>query len=577
MERLLNLERWIQEKYLTLLRVFNDKPFTMKEAEEALKKMGVEPGNLKLLMAELQKAGLAKATKYAIDERYTQYQLIPIKMGTVTKDTLLSMAKDAADYIRTAVDYRVLLLFLFHKALSDKYMAKVNEYRRQGLGEEDTYLIVNNEFFKLYDEENRRLLTWHEITKSRNTIQEMASALKRIAEMNGAGVNEALTKVQSLVDVTGLSGFISEENMHIITDVIDIFNKVDLAQVDYDVVGDTYQWILRYFAPQKAKEGEVYTPLEVVDLMVRLLDIEDNTEVLDPAVGSGAMLIRAYRYVREKVGGEPHVMLYGQDRNEATAALAEMNLILNNIANHRVYIGDSLVNPRFGEADYVLANPPWNQDGYGEKKLGAEPKLKKIYHYGYPPNNTADWAWVQLMLYYARRKVGIVLDQGALFRGGKEKVIREGVVKDDLIEAIILLPEKLFYNTTAPGIVMILNKQKPQERKGKVLFINASNEYIKHPEVKKLNMLSEANIERIVKAYREYREEPGFSRIVPIEEIKKNDYNLNVTLYVTPITETEQIDIAEEWQELMRLRREEEELMGRINEWINEIMKLNQG
>ena len=580
MERFTNLERWVKEKYLALLKIFGEKPFIMKEAEDALKKSGIEPGNIKLLMAELQKAGLVKATKYAIDERYTQYKLIPISIISTSRDELLRFARAAADLIRTSIDYKVIPLLIFYKTISDIYMNKINDYIKKGFSKEDAYLIVNNEFLKLYDEVSKRLLTWHEVTKSEDRIHEMANAIKEIARMNSITVtgtrNEALEKVASLVDVVGLTGFISQDNMHILTQLIDLFNKVDFSQVSYDIIGDAYQWVLRYFAPQKAKEGEVYTPLEVVKLIVRLLDIEDNAKVLDPAVGSGAMLIEAYKYVKSKLnGGEPHIMLYGQDRNEVTAALAEMNLILNNIANHQLYIGDSLINPRFEEAEYVLANPPWNQDGYGEEVLSREPRLRKIYHYGYPPNNTADWAWIQLMLYYAKKKVGIVLDQGALFRGGKEKSIREGVVKDDLLEAVILLPEKLFYNTQAPGVILIFNKEKPPERRYRVLFINASNEYVKHPEVRRLNMLSDANIEKIVSAYREFKDIPGFARVVTLEEIKKNDYNLNVTLYVTPQMEAEEVDLERELQELLEVNRQAEEAMAKAMQYIQQIIQAN--
>ena len=581
MEKFVNLERWVKEKYLVLYNIFRDRPFTLKDAEDALRDSGVDPGNVKLLMAELQRAGLARASKYAIDERYTQYQLIPISVTTANREEVLKLAKSAADLIRTGVDYKVIPLFIFYKAISDIYTAKVNEYIKQGLSREDAYLLVNHEYMKLYDEESKKLLAWHEVTKSEDRIREMANAIKDVARINSIGQtgdkNEALEKVASLVDVVGLTGFISPDNMHILTQLIDLFNKVDFSQVTYDVIGDTYQWVLRYFAPQKAKEGEVYTPLEVVRLIVRLLDIEDNTKILDPAVGSGAMLIEAYRYVRTmKLGGsEPHIMLYGQDRNEVTAALAEMNLMLNNVVNHRIYIGDSLVNPRFEEADYVLANPPWNQDGYGEEVLSRDPRLRKIYHYGYPPNDKADWAWVQLMLHYARKKVGIVLDQGALFRRGREKSIREGIVKDDLLEAVVLLPEKLFYNTQAPGVILVFNKEKPQERRRKVIFINASNEYIRHSEVRRLNMLSETNIEKIVNAYREFKDIPGFAKVVTMEEIVKNDYDLNVTLYVTSQMETEEVDLERELQEILEVNRQVEEAITKAMQYVQQVIQAN--
>jgi type I restriction enzyme M protein len=223
---------------------------------------------------------------------------------------------------------------------------------------------------------------------------------------------------------------------------------------------------------------------------------------------------------------------------------------------------------------YVLANPPWNQDGYDEARLG-KPELRKIYTYGYPPENTADWLWIQLMIHTSTGKVAVVIDQGSLFRGGREREIRRKIVEEDadLVEAVILLPEKLFYNTGAPGVIIVFNKSKPEERKGKVIFINASNEYKPHPEVRRLNILGEDNIEKIVKTYREYAEIPGFSKIATIEEIRKNDYNLNVTLYVTPTGGEETIDILREYEELKRIEEERNQLLKEIDHIMRELSK----
>jgi type I restriction enzyme M protein len=167
----------------------------------------------------------------------------------------------------------------------------------------------------------------------------------------------------------------------------------------------------------------------------------------------------------------------------------------------------------------------------------------------------------------------VVIDQGALFRGGKEGEIRSKIIDEDLVEAVILLPEKLFYNTQAPGAILVLNKGKPQERRGKILFINASNEYKPHPEVRRLNILGEDNIDKITKAYREFAEVPGFSRIVPIEEVRKYDYNLNVTLYVTPTGEEKSINLVSEWEELKRIEQERQELINKVSHIMNEITK----
>jgi type I restriction enzyme M protein len=311
---------------------------------------------------------------------------------------------------------------------------------------------------------------------------------------------------------------------------------------------------------------------------VRVLDVDDGSVVLDPACGSGAMLIEAYNYVKdEKLNGrKPSLELFGQERNEIMAVIAKMNLILHGIEGYQIYIGDSLTNPRFERADYVIANPPWNLDGYDESNLG-EPSVRRIYTSlgvsGFTPKNTADWAWIQLMAHFASKKVGVVLDQGALFRGGKEGNIRKAAVEKDLIEAIVLLPEKLFYNVPASGIILILNKSKPEERKGKILFINASREYESHPEIRRLNIISEGNMRNIVEVYRRFEDVEGFARVVSVGEVRKNDYNLNVTLYVHPKEEDAQIDLSAELVEFEKIEAEEKDAVQKAIGYIKGVVE----
>jgi type I restriction enzyme M protein len=170
-------------------------------------------------------------------------------------------------------------------------------------------------------------------------------------------------------------------------------------------------------------------------------------------------------------------------------------------------------------------------------------------------------------------RVGIVIDNGCLFRGGKERAVRSAVLseRNDLVECVVLLPEKLFYNTGAPGAIIIFNKHKSTERKGKVLFVNASREFEQHPEVRKLNRLGDNNIKKIADAYKSFSEEKGFSRVVSLKEIEQNDYNLNVTLYVMRDEEGEEIDIAEELAELKELERQKQEVAGKLEQYVSEL------
>ncbi len=561
-----SFEPWIRIRYRILKEELGNKEFTSKEVEEILKKHNKQLENINELLNILVKENLLKVKKINKQNIY-QIKDKSLESHTLTKDQLIRALKMGADIIRSRVDYKTLLILLFYKALSDNWNQKVKEYLKEIEDKEAAYHLANIEYYTLYDETSQQLLTWEETTKDKaNIIPAFINALNKISELN-----EKLSDLKIIVEKLGFAGFINnEDNYHIFLDLVELFSKIKLDSVDYDLIGSGYEWILSYFAPKHAKEGENYTPREVIRLMTEILDIKENSDVLDPAAGSGAMLIEAYKYVSEKYNDGKTLKLEGQESNDVTAILGKINLLLHGVENYEIHIGDSLINPRFSKADYVIANPPWNQDNYDENKVSRE-DLKTIYRYGYTPKQSADWLWVQLMLYFAKKKVAVILDNGALFRGGREKIIREKIIKEDLIEAIILLPEKLFYNTSAPGIIIIMNKQKPEERKGKILFINASSEFEKHPEVRKLNILTKNNIDKIVQTYRDFKEINGFSKVVGLEEIKQNDYNLNVTLYVFPEEEIEEIDIKKEWEDLKEIEREIETVEESISSYIKEL------
>ena len=581
--KLNKVESWVMEYFFILHREFRGRSFTAEEAHDVLAKVGKDVSNVYKILSPLMKAGLIKQTGSSRDSK-TLYQIVVEKNNEVkipTRDEILRLLKSAADIIRTAVSYESILLLLFYKVVSDKWEDVASKYMAEGFNEEQAYILANNEYIKLYDIDKKQLLTWKEIARKYETLIEIEKALMRIAELNRSNGGVGLEELRKLIDKVGLSTLANKEDLRpILIDLVELFNKYNFSQADHDIIGDAYQWILSYFAPMKAKEGETYTPREVIKLMVKLMDPENYSTIVDPACGSAAMLIESYKYVKDKLAGEsPLLRLYGQDRNGDMVAISKMNLLLHGIkTDAKISFADSLINSEFlkelGEhsADYTIANPPWNQDGYGEEKLD-KPEIRKIYKYGYPPNNTADWAWIQLMLHTAKKKTVVVIDQGALFRGGKEREIRSKIITEDLIEAIILLPEKLFYNVTAPGVIIVFNKNKPQERKGKIIFINATNEYKPHPEIRRLNILGEDNIEKIVKTYRDYSEIHGFSKIVSIEEIKSNDYNLNVTLYVTPLEEKESINILKEYEELKRIEEEKSQLLEKIEHIMNELSR----
>ncbi len=559
----MTLQQWILKRYLALLKRFGNREFSRAEAEALLKDEGLSIKNLNEVFGILVKEGLIEMTGKGKNTKYKIVENIDVK-GT-TKDELIRALKSAADIIRNH-DYRVLLLFLIFKEISDKWNLEVKKLmKKENLTKEEAWDVVNSTpgLFHLYDENTGEIYTWDEVTKDKTNLGEnLIKAFNKIAELN-----PKLSDLKYLVDRFNLKVFVSGDSYPLLVRVISIFDRLDLSKVDYDTLGGAYDWILYYFAKDKAKAGEIYTPREVIKAMVKILDIQESSDVLDPACGSAAMLIEAFEHVKERGKNPRTLKLVGQELNHEAVAIGKLNLMIHGIENFEIYQGDSLKNPQFSEVDYVLANPPWNL----KYELNLTEKLKEIYKYGVTPKQSADWLWVQLMLHFSRKKVAVILDAGSLFRGGKEGLIREQIVKDDLIDTIILLPPKLFYNTGAPGVILIFNKNKDKKRKGKILFINASKEFEKHPDVRKLNILSDKNIKNIVKAYNDYKTIEGFTKVVTFDEIKKNDFNLNVSLYVPQFEEEEKIDVDTEWKELKKIDSEITKLEEKLNKFLKVI------
>ncbi|MEM2780564.1 MAG: class I SAM-dependent DNA methyltransferase [Candidatus Bathyarchaeia archaeon] len=508
-----------------------------------------------------------------------QRSLFPVR---VTREELAGLVDRAADLIRTAVDYKFILVLLFLKRVNDlrkfeRRRAVERLMREAGLSEQEAEEEADRtpEFYTFNIPKE---FLWDEITKSVKDLPErLATAISEIAKLN-----KELDGVINRVDFLEFAR--NQENRELLRQLVELFNRYDLGgeEVSPDVLGDAYEHILMRFAPDKAKEGEIYTPREVIRLLVRILDPKPGESVYDPCCGSGGMLISSYLHVVERFGEAEaqRLFLYGQERNPTIYAICHMNMLLHGVKSFHLANGDTLDYPRFKDEagrllrfDVVLANPPWNQDGYDADRLKKAEFASERFGFGYCPRQSADWAWIQHMLASAKDngRVGIVIDNGCLFRGGSEKVIRSKIIEKDWVECVILLPEKLFYNTGAPGAIIVFNKNKPLERRGKILFINASNEFIPHPSVRRLNSLSKTNIDKIVSVYERFVEEAGFSKIVDVNEIRDNDYNLNVTLYVMPVEKGEEIDIFKEFEELKALEAERAETIAKLEEYIQQI------
>ena len=583
------IPKWLDKRYEILWQAFHSSSFRVEDAARVLKeKIDDSEEQINVILSELRKEGMLKVEFDPTDARKRIYQLrskkeiisekLSLENNRLTRGDLEGLLKAAADLIRTRVDYTFILVLLFYKRISDKWEIEFenayNEALADGLTEEEAKREAQNVIYHDFDIPEE--LLWDNIRKDPARLPEnFSKAMKILAERN-PGLKDIFENVDFVQFTT------NRENAEVLRQLVELFSAQSLHRVSPDILGDAYEWILRYFAPQKAKEGEVYTPKEVIKLIVEMLDPKSGESVYDPACGSGGMLISAYKHVENNLGRNKadKLFLFGQEYNHKTLALAKMNLYIHDIRNAQLALGDTLLYPKFKEGDklkkfdVVIANPPWNQDGYSEETLKKGEFWRERFNFGFTPKQSADWAWIEHMLASAKDdtgRVGVVIDNGCLFRGGKEKAIRTNIINADLIEAIILLPEKLFYNTGAPGAIIVFNKNKSQSRKGKILFINASQEFEKHPDIRKLNRLGEEHIKKIVKAYKEFKDFDGFSKIVKIEKIKENDYNLNVTLYVFPKEEVEEIDIAKEWEEMLKIDLQIKDVTERIEGYLKEL------
>lgn len=315
-----------------------------------------------------------------------------------------------------------------------------------------------------------------------------------------------------------------------------------------DLLGAAYEYLLKHFADEGGKKGgQFYTPHTVVRLLVQLLNPQQGMSVYDPTVGSAGMLIQSYQYVEEQGQNADDLELFGQESDPSVVAISKMNIILHNITKYNIEFGDTLEDPlnlengRLRKFDRVIANPPFSQN-YNLAKVKENGYNR--FGYGYTPEGgkKADLMFVQHMLASCtdKGKVVVVMPHGVLFRGGQELEIREKMLKDDILEGIIGLPPQLFYGTGIPACVMIFNKNKPEELKDKVFFINADKEYL---EGKKQNHLRPEDVEKIHFVFTKKKDEKNYARLVDLEEIKKNEFTLNIRRYVDNTPKPEPHDV----------------------------------
>jgi type I restriction enzyme M protein len=332
----------------------------------------------------------------------------------------------------------------------------------------------------------------------------------------------------------------------ILKDLIEGLSEVALGNtvVSSDILGDAYEYLIGKFADitKRKKAGEFYTPRSVVRMMVDILDPKEGESIYDPACGTGGMLLGAIEHV-ERAGGDPRTFfgkIFGQEKNLTTSSIARMNLVLHGIEDFQIVREDTLRSPAFTDSsrgglatfDCVIANPPFSLKEWGREVWESDPWGRALF--GLPPESYGDYAWVQHMvasMAAGSGRMAVVLPQGALFRKGAEGRIRQALLEHDLVEAVIGLAPNVFYGTGLAPAVVVLRRSKPTERKEKVLVIDASSLYRKG---RAQNFLDPAHAEQIVACVEAFEDVEDHAKIVGLEDIKAEDWTLNISRYVLP-------------------------------------------
>jgi type I restriction enzyme M protein len=513
----------------------------------------------------------------------------------LTLDTLESWLWDSANILRGSIDssdfknYIFGLLFL--KRSNDVFEEEVETImQREGISRAD----AEDETYFYLPEEAR----WETIKKETENI--------------GIALDKAFAAIErentTLEGVMTATKFGDKEKLSdaVLQRLLRHFNQHSLRNdhlESNDLLGDAYEYLIKQFADDAGKKGgEFYTPRGVVQLIVQLIKPEPKMKVYDPTCGSGGMLIESARYVAQQAGGKVgsniNVSLYGQEKNLSTWAIGKLNMILHNFIDADIRKGDTLTTPKHLNDDNelmlfdrVIANPPFSlKEWWGpaeaniEVKLDKNGKEKKVtpnynkvvsdpygrLQYGVPPRGYADLAFLQHMIAVLKQdgKCGCVLPHGTLFRGSSEGKIRKALLEADLVEGIVGLPSALFYNTGIPASVWIINKNKTQGQKGKVVIIDGSQDY---KDGKNQNELLPEHITKIVEAYDGFAEVDKYMRVVDLEEIAENDYNLNISRYIDTSEPEPEVDLVAVKATIADLEDKEKEIDLKLSAFLKEL------
>ena len=445
---------------------------------------------------------------------------------------------NAANILRSSpvdrTDWKGYILpLLFFKRISDVWDEETLE-ATEIYGDADPSMFPEIHRFQLPDG-----CHWNDI---RETVANVGTALAHAMQEIERANPDTLYRIFGTADWGNREKFTDE----LLKDLVEGFSSISLGntETDTDVLGDAYEYLVGKFADvtRRNKAGEFYTPRGVVRMMVEILDPKEGESIYDPACGTGGMLLAAIDHVKRS-GGDPRTFfgkIYGQEKNLTTSSVARMNLVLHGIEDFQIAREDTLRAPAFTDGagglatfDCVIANPPFSLKEWGREVWENDPWGRA--QYGLPPGGYGDYAFVQHMIASMaqgrRSRMAVVVPQGALFRKSAEGKIREALLKEDLIEAVIGLAPNLFYGTPLAGCVVILRRKKPTERKNKVFIIDASSLFRKG---RAQNFLDPEHGEQIIKCFHAFEDVEDRAKVVSLDEIKEEGWTLNISRYVLP-------------------------------------------
>ena len=504
------------------------------------------------------------------------------------RDTIFNKVWQACDTFRGVIDpsqYKdYILTMLFVKYLSDIYHSRVAVYEKKYKGDpvrveralgRERFIIpeiqlrdssgkVEEEFLGTFDSLYER--------RGRTNIGELINILlEHLEDVNKGKLHNVFRNIDFNSEAN--LGQARQRNTRL-KNLLEDLVALDLRPESVghmDIIGDVYEYLIARFAATAGKKaGEFYTPAEVSETLARLVAPNPGERICDPACGSGSLLIRTANQV-----GSDDFSLYGQEMNGSTWALCKMNMFLHGMDASRIEWEDTIRHPHFVEDDalmkfdVVIANPPFSLDKWGQE-IAAQDRYARFLR-GIPPKSKGDWAFISHMLATAvegKGRVGVVVPHGVLFRGGQEGKIREAVIRENLLGAVIGLPTNLFYGTGIPAALMSFDKSRKPNGKGKVLFIDASRDFVQNTNQNKLRA---QDIEKIVDTFRKKKTVEKYAYLATYAEIEENEFNLNIPRYVDTFEEEEEIDIATVQEEIDEIEGRLRETQAKMSGYLKEL------